>query len=492
MESGNAPYVSVVVTSRNDDHGENMLMRMRAMVESWMEQAEQCGLSSEVVVVEWNPPAGRLRLADVLGPFRRFANCQVRFIEVEPQIHARFSNAGVIPLHQMIAKNAGIRRARGEFVLATNIDIIFSAELMRFLAERRLEHGVLYRIDRHDVSKNLPPGASVNELLAFCEQHTLRVFARDGEFRLSSDGRRMLEPRDIVSQSAGIGFQEGWSAVQDSGGELYRWVDSEATLLLDKLRGQSRALRLCAEAGPSAGDAPVTMELVDKSGNTMAAAAIKGRADVRIQMPPGFVEDALTFRVHGAGLPIKGQPRIANLRVLALEWDSALHSESGAGWSMQPVSTGPAVNWAGSFDAPSPFAQEIQNAAHLHINGCGDFTLLSRADWFRLRGYAEFPIWPMHIDALLCYTAHHAGIRESILSAPKKIYHIEHSSPAGWTAEGERARAARIQASGVPEMTYAELAQWIDLMRRYDSPALFGLDSWGLGEFSLPETNMSC
>ena len=29
----------------------------------------------------------------------------------------------------MIAKNVGIRRARGEFVLATNIDILFSSEL---------------------------------------------------------------------------------------------------------------------------------------------------------------------------------------------------------------------------------------------------------------------------------------------------------------------------------------------------------------------------
>ena len=33
----------------------------------------------------------------------------------------------------MIAKNAGIRRARGQFVLATNIDIIFSNELVGFL-----------------------------------------------------------------------------------------------------------------------------------------------------------------------------------------------------------------------------------------------------------------------------------------------------------------------------------------------------------------------
>jgi len=42
-------------------------------------------------------------------------------------------------LYQMIAKNAGIRRARGEYVLATNIDILFSSELACFFAARRLQ-----------------------------------------------------------------------------------------------------------------------------------------------------------------------------------------------------------------------------------------------------------------------------------------------------------------------------------------------------------------
>jgi len=80
----------------------------------------------------------------------------------------------------------------------------------------------------------------------------------------------------------------------------------------------------------------------------------------------------------------------------------------------------------------------------LHTNGCGDFTLLSRDDWFALRGYPEFPIWPMHLDSLLCYAAHHAGIKEVVLREPMRIFHIEHRSGAGWTPEGEKERLARI------------------------------------------------
>ena len=54
-----APYLSVVVTARNDDHGGNLLGRMQVFVDAWISQAKRHNLSSELIVVEWNPPAGR-------------------------------------------------------------------------------------------------------------------------------------------------------------------------------------------------------------------------------------------------------------------------------------------------------------------------------------------------------------------------------------------------------------------------------------------------
>ena len=44
----------------------------------------------------------------------------------------------------------------GQFVLATNIDILFSDELAEYLAARRLERGRMYRIDRHDAMSDVP------------------------------------------------------------------------------------------------------------------------------------------------------------------------------------------------------------------------------------------------------------------------------------------------------------------------------------------------
>jgi hypothetical protein len=94
----------------------------------------------------------------------------------------RFKNSDRIPFFQFIAKNVGIRRARGEFVLATNIDILFSDQLMARLARRDLNADSYYRIDRYDVPSHIPENASLDEQLNYCQNHVLRVFRRDGTY----------------------------------------------------------------------------------------------------------------------------------------------------------------------------------------------------------------------------------------------------------------------------------------------------------------------
>src|SRR5438270_12732264 len=141
------PYISLVVTARNDNHGGSLLSRMQAFVNGWIGQCKRHGLLSELIVVDWNPPQDRPPLMEALRWPEDTRPCDVRFIQVPLEIHSRFRHADVLPLYQMIAKNVGIRRARGQFILATNIDIIFSDELMQYLAQGRLQLGRMYRMD---------------------------------------------------------------------------------------------------------------------------------------------------------------------------------------------------------------------------------------------------------------------------------------------------------------------------------------------------------
>ena len=174
------PLLSIVVTSRNDDHGGNLLRRMQLFVSGLLEQAGRYNFNAELVIVEWNPPTDQPRLAQALRWPDKTGPCSVRIIEVSPEIHRRFEHSGRLPLYQMIGKNVGIRRARGQFVLATNIDILFSNEMVRFFASGELMKGRLYRVDRHDVRSDIPDNAPIDLQLAYCRRNIIRINRRDG------------------------------------------------------------------------------------------------------------------------------------------------------------------------------------------------------------------------------------------------------------------------------------------------------------------------
>src|SRR5215470_10998612 len=101
------PYLSVVVTTRNDDHGGNPLWRLQALIDTFDAQCRRTGLAAEVIVVEWNPPPDRKRLADSVT-LPHAPTCQYRFIEVPSELHRTLSHSDALPLYQMIAKNVGI------------------------------------------------------------------------------------------------------------------------------------------------------------------------------------------------------------------------------------------------------------------------------------------------------------------------------------------------------------------------------------------------
>jgi hypothetical protein len=562
-----------------------MIGRMQAFIDSWISQAKQYNLSSEIIVVEWNPPADRARLMDELRWPPDVGPCQVRFIAVPREVHDRLPNSAAIPLHQMIAKNAGIRRARGQFILATNLDIIFSAELMRFLGERRLERGKMYRMDRTDVASHIPAGATVNELLAFCESHMLRIFAREGVMKLSSKGRRAIEDEDIVEPGEGMWLGTGWHAIEKSDRRPYRWAEPEAEIVFERPPEAAPRLLIDAEVGPSAGGWPLVVEVLSPAGRVLASARVDGACKLRLHIPDRLSSGTLRLRLEGRKLPLARTPRFLMLRVFGLKWevppkwlagislargtqsarestvlvrsaeprtvqlairpgpDSSLETlevnltdpagdvvfragdrlpavsgnrdeaeyllslnlgfklsdgstdrskpeSSDINWLLEVLDTEAPVDWTIYPQAPTSGADRIANAAFLHISACGDFTLLSREDWFALRAYPEFPIWPMHLDSLFCYAAHHAGIGEVVLGEPMRIYHTEHLSAAGWTPEGEEERVARIEAKGVTEIQFTTAMEWIDRMRQFNAPMIFTLRDWGLAGVTLPETTV--
>ena len=167
------PYLSFVVGGRNDDYGGNFLARMQNFVQGVATLAADHGLPTELVVVDWNPPEGAAPLAEAIE-WPQTERLRVQTVVVPNDVHRRLPNADRMPIFEYIAKNVGIRRATGEFVLSTNPDLLYSESLLRLFARRRLERGRFYRVDRYDVVPSLPEG-SYRRKLAFCARSFTKV-----------------------------------------------------------------------------------------------------------------------------------------------------------------------------------------------------------------------------------------------------------------------------------------------------------------------------
>lgn len=532
------PYLSVVVTARNDDHGGSLLRRMQIFVNGWIAQCQRHGLSSELIVVDWNPPEGRPPLMEALQWPADFGPCDVRFIQVPPAVHGRYQHAEALPLYQMVAKNVGIRRSRGRYILATNIDILFSNELMAFLAEHRLQPGRMYRIDRYDAMSDVPLEAALDEQLEYCRTHLLRINAREGTFPLTPDGRFALAPRDIAAADSGISLGRGWyPAEKYTDGEIFRWISNEAELQVTFPPGP-RALRLDLEPGPGMGQRGMALRIFDGA-REISTVEIDRRSELLLHFPrlEPAVHD-LRLQVIGGGEPVAHDPRLLNCRVFAIASERArsgrhelvarttqlgVRKRLWRCWQLGqallnrlatsgplltvtiPVSA-PVRRAAGFYvecggitgmlrkmvgRVPARRAAEIRPVPppvlFLHTNACGDFTLAAREHWFDLRGYPEFDLYSMNIDSVFCYAAHHGGAHEETLADPMRIYHIEHGSGSGWTPEGQAALFERLAAKKVTFVPYDDVVGWAAQMRRLNCTMIFNRENWGLEELDLPE-----
>jgi hypothetical protein len=112
----------------------------------------------------------------------------------------------------------------------------------------------------------------------------------------------------------------------------------------------------------------------------------------------------------------------------------------------------------------------------LFTNASGDFTLMSKSDWMRLRGYPEMQMFSMHLDSLLLYIAYYSGVEEVYLDYP--IYHIDHSK--GWSPLNAGEFYEEIARKGIPILSYQEFIVLTDKMVKSKRAVRFNGEDWGL------------
>ena len=166
--------ISIVQYSRNDDHGGNLLQRMRFSFYTNIHTLEKAKIETEIVLVDYNTPQNKENLHTLLPIKSDLEYVTIRHIIVPPEVHRMFDDYEKLPMNNMVARNIGIRRAKGEYILATGIDVLFSQELVQQF--KHLEVDKLYRVHRYDVNKCLlDEELNVENILKKCKNNIIDI-----------------------------------------------------------------------------------------------------------------------------------------------------------------------------------------------------------------------------------------------------------------------------------------------------------------------------
>jgi hypothetical protein len=150
------PYLSIVLTGRNDNFGGDFTERFLRALRFNHRALSEAGIAHEFVLVEWRPLPDKPFLATVVEDAcpGMVPTHLVSFV-VDPEYHEAFSLNPRVAFQEFIAKNVGVRRSSGRFVLTTNTDIYLGRDLIQLLATDTLHDGVLYRCVRIDLKNGL-------------------------------------------------------------------------------------------------------------------------------------------------------------------------------------------------------------------------------------------------------------------------------------------------------------------------------------------------
>ena len=131
--------LSVVLAGRNDLYGGgDYLTRMNRCINS------VAPLGCEIIMVEWNPPPDRTSLVHVIEAKG------VRVITAPSELHHTMHGWDLMEMFEYRAKNVGIRRAEGDWVLAMNSDVQLTEE-MRTRLGKEFSPDTIYRCPRQDM-----------------------------------------------------------------------------------------------------------------------------------------------------------------------------------------------------------------------------------------------------------------------------------------------------------------------------------------------------
>ena len=145
------PPLSIVVTGRNDGYGGDFTARFLRTLRFNHERLREAGVAHEIVLVEWAPPPDRPHLIELIAKALPEVAGSIRTYLVDGRYHTACSLNPKLKYLEFLAKNVGIRRSRGQFVLSTNADVYLGRGIVDGVRAGAFTAGTIHRALRIDV-----------------------------------------------------------------------------------------------------------------------------------------------------------------------------------------------------------------------------------------------------------------------------------------------------------------------------------------------------
>jgi glycosyltransferase involved in cell wall biosynthesis len=153
------------------------------------------------------------------------------------------------------------------------------------------------------------------------DRSTLRHLNADDDIGPAACRRSLHEREDLPSDGLFVGFN--WYSLEtDSSGTCWRWMDTDAQVVVTRPSGARRRLVVDLAPGPGLGGRPGRLQVRDTSSALVAEMLVDGAGPLTIELPaipdPGAV---YSLGTEDGGRVIRGDPRTLNFRVFGLRWE---------------------------------------------------------------------------------------------------------------------------------------------------------------------------
>ena len=138
--------LSAVVVTRNDNYGGNLNDRATYCLNSLIDTFD------EVILVDWNSPNSRPQLWDIDTKIDFRGN--LKHIVITPEVASMLTNNDphAQVCNEVLGRNIGIRRATGDYIVSTNIDVIAPRrDQLEQAIQNEMNDNTFYTISRRHV-----------------------------------------------------------------------------------------------------------------------------------------------------------------------------------------------------------------------------------------------------------------------------------------------------------------------------------------------------